>query len=68
MSLMLRVIALFLPASEREWMLGDIEEEFHATAQARGSAAARRWISSELARIATHALRTRIAGLPRTPE
>jgi predicted permease len=68
MRLVLRIIAMLLPSSEREWMLGDIEEEFHATAQAGGGAAAWRWMSSELARIAAHAVRTRIAALPRTRE
>ncbi|HEX6974599.1 MAG TPA: ABC transporter permease [Vicinamibacterales bacterium] len=45
------LIALAVPAGEREWVLGDVEEEYDAIRRARGSASARRWLAAETLRI-----------------
>ena len=49
---LLRLVELLLPAAEREWILGDIEEEYGVMAGEQGSGAARRWLLGEASRIA----------------
>jgi predicted permease len=65
---MLRLIALIVPPTEREWIIGDIEEELSAIAAARGAGAARRWIVGETFRIVRHESSLRLAALTRTSE
>jgi putative ABC transport system permease protein len=68
MTLIIRLIALIVPRADREWILGDIEEERSAIADARGAAAARRWIIGEALRIVRHESGVRLAALTRTSE
>jgi predicted permease len=49
--LLVRAAALALPRDEREWILGDLEEEQARLTTARGSAAARRWLAGEVVRV-----------------
>src|SRR5262245_44073766 len=51
MKLALGAIALAVPAAEREWILGDVQESFESIAAARGRAAANRWLWGETLRI-----------------
>ena len=55
--LLLRITELALPASEREWALGDIAEEHAQLGQTRGAAAARRWLLEETAHATLDAAR-----------
>jgi predicted permease len=48
--LLLRTIRLVLPRAGREWMIGDIEEEYGRRTAERGRIAAAWWLVSELAR------------------
>jgi predicted permease len=50
-----------LPPSEREWILGDIQEEWDRVACQHGAAAARVWLAGELIRTALGAARLRLA-------
>lgn len=53
-----RLVAGALPAQDREWMLGDIDEEHARIRRARGPMAAARWLVSETARVHLYALAT----------
>jgi predicted permease len=53
---LLRIARLTLPRADREWMVGDLEEEHLHVRRTRGSLAAARWLASETLRNATHAL------------
>jgi putative ABC transport system permease protein len=55
----LLLIGLATPASDREWVLGDIVEELEHRTRAEGSARARRWLWREAARVVLHAPRFR---------
>jgi len=57
------VIFLILPARDREWIIGDIEEEFARVAAIRGRAGARRWLWAEAFRVASSRLRERAVTL-----
>lgn len=57
--ILLRVAQISLPKSEREWMLGDIEEEHARLFHERGGAVARRWLLEETIRNAVDGARRR---------
>jgi putative ABC transport system permease protein len=57
--LLLRIAGRFLSATEREWMLGDLEEEHGRLVEACGARAARRWLAEETVRLAVDAARLR---------
>jgi putative ABC transport system permease protein len=50
--LLLLVVGLLTPAEEREWLIGDILEEFHHREEMKGRNAARRWLLLESLRVA----------------
>ena len=63
--ILLRIARVTLPRGEREWMSGDIEEEHAHIRQARGAAAASRWLAAEALRNLAHAIgfeRPRLTG------
>jgi putative ABC transport system permease protein len=55
------VISLSSPRAEREWIVGDIEEEVARRSALHGAAAARLWLSEEACRVAAHRVRSRVA-------
>ena len=55
---LLRVARLALPRGDREWMAGDIEEEYARVRADRGRPAAARWLAGEAVRNAAHAARS----------
>ena len=73
MNRFLRVlVAIAVPPCEREWILGDIEEEYARIQHERGVASARQWLRGETLRIIAGALRRKRsvspAPVPRTGE
>jgi putative ABC transport system permease protein len=64
MKLARRFIAIAVPPHDREWILGDVEEEFDAIAAERGRAAATRWLCGETLRILAGAVALRRARRP----
>ena len=62
------LVAIAVPPREREWILGDIEEEFAAIEHEHGARAARRWLRGESLRVVAGACRLRrSAERPPTP-
>jgi len=55
------VISLSSPRAEREWIVGDIEEEVARRSAAHGVARARLWMWEEALRVAAHAAGSRAA-------
>jgi hypothetical protein len=53
------LIAIAVPRREREWILGDIEEECAAIEHERGARAARRWLRGETLRVVAGSWRNR---------
>jgi putative ABC transport system permease protein len=53
--LVLFVIRLATPRSEREWVVGDTVEEFDRITRDHGQAAARQWLRREMVRVLWHA-------------
>jgi predicted permease len=53
---LLRIARLTLPRAEREWMIGDLQEEHLHIQRARGSFAAARWLAAETIRNAARLL------------
>jgi putative ABC transport system permease protein len=47
---LLRAVRLVLPRAEREWMIGDLEEEHARRLDEHGRSAAARWLAAETAR------------------
>jgi predicted permease len=64
---LLRICHLALPNTEREWVLGDIEEEYRRVAEQRGPAAARGWLIGETSRIGLDVARRRAPTFRRKP-
>jgi hypothetical protein len=56
--LLLRLAAWVLPEAEREWMLGDLQEEHARLMGERGTVAARRWLLGETVRLLLDAAKT----------
>jgi len=56
--LLLRIARLTLPNHSREWMAGDIEEDYRRLAETRGRIVAMRWLLAEIARNAGNAVTT----------
>ena len=55
------VISLSSPRAEREWIVGDIQEEVARRSAAHGVARARLWMYEEALRVAAHAVGSRAA-------
>jgi predicted permease len=53
------LVAIAVPRREREWILGDIEEEVAAIEHERGARAARRWLRGETLRVVAGSWRNR---------
>jgi predicted permease len=60
----LALIRIAVPRSEREWILGDTDEELARVAAARGRRAARTWLYGEALRTVAGAARLRTAFRP----
>jgi putative ABC transport system permease protein len=60
-SLFLFFIGRATPARDREWLMGDTLEQLQEIEAAKGRAAARRWLWSEMWRVLWHAPRHRLA-------
>src|SRR6185503_19452653 len=55
-NLLIRLARLSLPRADREWMAGDVEEEWRRLRVAEGRVAAVRWLLAETCRNLGHAL------------
>ena len=67
--LWMRIIGASAPGAEREWITGDVEEEFSRQADAHGITAARRWLRGEAWRTVMDSgrLRRQMRTQPDTP-
>jgi predicted permease len=57
--LLLRIAQLTMARADREWMIGDVEEEHARIRHELGATAARRWLAGETGRLSFDALRKR---------
>jgi predicted permease len=55
--ILLHIAARLVPGAEREWTLGDLEEEYARLVEEFGARAARRWLFDETIRLAVDAVR-----------
>ena len=65
--LLLFLIARATPPADREWVLGDIVEEFEQVERSTGAIAARRWLGAEAWRVALPATNRRLRRRPPYP-